>query len=182
MDKTLHANVRGKALIAAAAAVLTLAAASPARSAVVVEVIKCEKPPIVIYGPTPPGNCPAIALDAFTFAGPRSVTTVVATSRKVPVSVSAVASVPKIGKKAPRQIQLSASSQTVEPGRIGRFELAFPSSLYGALQALPPKRFLTMTVTVSATDEVDRVTTTSSVVQLKGQAKPKKPKKAGGSK
>ncbi|HSK49352.1 MAG TPA: hypothetical protein VK889_02535 [Solirubrobacterales bacterium] len=164
---------------------LALIAAPTASAAVVVEVVKCEKPPVVNYGPanlTPPANCPAIALDALVFAGPRSVTTTVATSRKVPVSVSGVASVPRIRKRAPRQIQLSASSQTVEPGRIGRFELAFPSSLYSALQALPPKRFLTLTVTVSATDEIDRVTTTSSVVQLKGQAKPKKRKKAGRSK
>jgi hypothetical protein len=157
-------------------------AATPTASAAVVEVIKCEKPTGVIYGPTPAANCPAIAMDAQAFAGPRSVATLVATSRKVPVSVFGTATVPKIGRKAPRQIQLSASSQTVEPGRLGRFELVFPSSLYGALQALPSKRFLTLTVTVNATDEIDRVTTTNLVVQLKGQAKPKKKKKAGVSK
>ena len=159
--------------------VLALAAAPTASAAV--EGIECEKPPIVIYGPTPAVNCPAIVPDALAFAGPRSASTLVATSRKVPVSVTGTVTVPKIGRKARTQIRLSAPTQAVEPGRIGRFELIFPGALYSALQALPSKRFLTLTVTVSATDEIDRVTTTSLVVQLKGQAKPKK-KKAGGSK
>jgi hypothetical protein len=128
-------------------------------------------------------ECPTVSLEALALAGSKSVTALVASTNKAPVSVSGVVTVPKVRKKAARQIQLTAPTQTVEAGRIGRFELLFPGALQSALKALSPKRFLILTVTVTATDVIGRTTTTSSVVQLKGQGKKAKAKrKKAGSK
>src|SRR5262249_2447439 len=95
--------------------------------------------------------CPTLSLEALALGGTKSVTTLVTSTGKAPISVTGTVTVPKVGKKARRTVQLSAPTQTVEAGRIGRFELLFSGALQSALKALPSKRFLILTVTVSGT-------------------------------
>jgi hypothetical protein len=115
-------------------------------------------------------ECPTVSLDALALAGRRSATALVTTSSRGLVSITGTVRLPKAGKKGKaKTLVLSAPAQTVEPGRLGRFALAFPKSLQKALKALPPKRSLALTVTVTATDVINRVTATSLLVKLKGQ-------------
>jgi hypothetical protein len=115
-------------------------------------------------------ECPIVSLDALAVAGRKSVTALVTTTSRAPVTVTGTVRLPKAGKKGKaRTLQLSAPVQTVELGRLGRFALAFPKPLQDALKALTPKRSLALTVTVTATDVINRVTTTSLLVKLKGQ-------------
>lgn len=117
-------------------------------------------------------ECPVVALEAFLTVGRKSVTALATTTSSAPITVAGSVRLPKSGKKGKaKTLQLSAPVQTVDPGRIGRFTLAFPKSLQKALKALSPQSLLTLTVTVTGTDLVNRSTTSSFQVALRGQAK-----------
>jgi hypothetical protein len=118
--------------------------------------------------------CPTVSLETFSIVGRKSVTALVTTTSRAPVTVTGTVRLPKAGKKGKaKTLLLSAPAQTVDPGRIGRFEIVFPKSLQNALKALSRKSLLTLTVVVTGTDLVNRSTTSSFQVALKGQAKTK---------
>jgi hypothetical protein len=124
--------------------------------------------------------CPVVTLETFPVPAKKSVTLLVTDDSKAAVAISGVVKVPQVkatksgskGKKA-ETIQLTAASQTVEPGKIARFEVVFPKSLQSRLKELSAKKSLTLNLTATATDPVNRLTTSAVAVKLKGQAKPK---------
>jgi hypothetical protein len=119
-------------------------------------------------------ECPTVSLETLSIVGRKSVTALVTTTSRAPVTVTGTVRLPKAGKKGKaKTLLLSAPAQTVDPGRIGRFEIAFPKSLQNALKALSRKSLLTLTVVVTGTDVISRSTTSSFQVALRGQAKTK---------
>jgi len=115
-------------------------------------------------------ECPVVSLDALAVAGRGSATALVTTSTRAQVTVTGTVRLPKAGKKGKaKTLRLSAPVQTVEQGRLGRFALIFPKSLKKTLKAMAPKTSLALTVTVAATDVVNRLTTTTLLVKLRGQ-------------
>jgi hypothetical protein len=115
-------------------------------------------------------ECPTVSLDALAFGGRNSATALVTTSSRGLVSITGTVRLPKAGKKGKaKTLLLSAPAQTIEPGHLGRFALAFPKSLQSALNALSRKRSLALTVTLTATDAINRVTATGLLVKLKGR-------------
>jgi hypothetical protein len=113
--------------------------------------------------------CPIVTLDAISQSGKALVVVLVATSTSAPVAVTGTV---KLGKKG-KPLALSAVTQTVPPGQIARFTLAFPKNLKAKLKDLSPKQALQLNIAASATNVAGQVSTDAVKAKLKGQAKPK---------
>ncbi|HST68138.1 MAG TPA: hypothetical protein VLI94_00595 [Solirubrobacterales bacterium] len=110
--------------------------------------------------------CPPVALSTSKQVNKGSVTIVVTSSTAAPVTVKGIAGLGK-GKKA----KLNGGTQNLVPGTLSKFRLFFPKALKNKLKELPPKRKLTLNVTVTGTSVSGAVTTKTLKVKLKGQAK-----------
>jgi hypothetical protein len=123
-------------------------------------------------------ECPLISLSSFGIASRNSALMLVASSSSVPVTVAATVTVPgkaKKGKKGKAKIlKLTGGAQTVGPGQLARFVVAYSVPLKAALTALSPKKSLTLTVSASAIDATGLASSSATTLRLKGQAKPKK--------
>jgi hypothetical protein len=123
-------------------------------------------------------ECPLIALSSFGIASRNSALVLVASSSSAPVTVAATVTVPgkaKKGKKGKaKTLKLTGGTQTVAPGQLAQFVVAYSVPLKAALTALSPKKSLALTVSASATDATGLVSSSATTLRLKGQAKPKK--------
>jgi hypothetical protein len=123
-------------------------------------------------------ECPLIALSSFGIASRNSALVLVASSSSAPVTVEATVTVPgktKKGKKGKaKTLKLTGGTQTVAPGQLAQFVVAYSVPLKAALTALSPKKSLSLTVSASATDATGLPSSSATTLRLKGQAKPQK--------
>jgi hypothetical protein len=108
--------------------------------------------------------CPVVTLGSAPITHKSSVLLLVATSSQAPVSVAGTV---KVGKGKP--VTLSGGAQTVAPGKLAQFALKFSKKLSSKLAELSSKQSLKLAITATATDSIGRLTTSSSIVKLKGQ-------------
>jgi hypothetical protein len=122
-------------------------------------------------------ECPLISLSSFGIASRNSALMLVASSSSAPVAVTATVTVPgkaKKGKKGKaKTLKLTGGTQTVAPGQLAQFVVAYSVPLKAALSALSPKKSLALTVSASATDATGLPSSSATTLRLKGQAKPK---------
>lgn len=123
-------------------------------------------------------ECPLISLASFGVASRNSALMLVASSSSTPVTVAATVTVPgktKKGKKGKaKTLKLTGGTQTVAPGQLAQFVVAYSVPLKAALTALSPKKSLALTVSTSATDATGLLSSSTNTLRLKGQAKPQK--------
>ena len=123
-------------------------------------------------------ECPLISLSSFGIASRNSALALVASSSSAPVTVAATVTVPgktKKGKKGKaKTLKLTGGTQTVAPGQLAQFVVAYSVPLKAALTALSPKKSLALTVSASAIDATGLLSSSTNTLRLKGQAKPKK--------
>jgi hypothetical protein len=110
--------------------------------------------------------CPVVAVSSLSLTHPKAVTVYVSSSLSAPVAVSGTV---KIGKG--KSATLKAPGQTVTPGALARFNLAFTKPVLRTLKALTTKKLLTVTVSASATNVAGSVSTATSQLKLRGQRK-----------
>ncbi|HZO05267.1 MAG TPA: hypothetical protein VFB52_02695 [Solirubrobacterales bacterium] len=108
--------------------------------------------------------CPTVSLATFAVVKPNAVLLLVSTSSTAPVAVTGSV---KAGKGKP--LALSAAKQTVSPGGLARFKLAFPKRLSGALAELESSKSLKLKVKATATDVAGRAAVSASTVKLRGR-------------
>lgn len=117
--------------------------------------------------------CPVVTVSSLSLSHAKAVTVYISSSLSAPIAVSGTV---KLGKG--KTAALGGPGQTVAPGTLGRFNLAFPKPVLKTLAALTTKKALTLTVTASATNVTGSPSTATSTVKLRGQKKQsKKPKK-----
>jgi len=123
-------------------------------------------------------ECPLISLSSFGIASRNSALMLVASSSSAPVTVEATVTVPgktKKGKKGKaKTLKLTGGTQTVAPGQLAQFVVAYSVPLKAALTALSPKKSLALTISASATDATGLPSSSATTLRLKGQAKPRK--------
>jgi hypothetical protein len=113
--------------------------------------------------------CPVVTVSSLSMSHPKAVTVYISSSLSAPIAVTGTV---KLGKgKTPT---LTTPGQTVAPGTLGRFNLAFTKQVRKTLAALSPKKSLTLTVTASATNVTGSPSTATSTVKLRGQKKQSK--------
>jgi hypothetical protein len=110
--------------------------------------------------------CPVVTVSSLSLSHPKAVTVYVSSSLAAPVAVSGTVTIGK-GKTA----ALKAPGQTVTPGALARFNLAFTKPVLKTLKALTTKKLLTVTVSASATNVAGTVSTATSKLKLRGQRK-----------
>jgi len=110
--------------------------------------------------------CPVVTVSSLSLAHPKAVTVYVSSSLSAPVAVSGTV---KIGKG--KTTTLKAPVQTVAPGALGRFNLAFTQPVLRTLRSLTTKKLLTVTISASATNVAGSVSTATSKLKLRGQRK-----------
>jgi hypothetical protein len=131
--------------------------------------------------------CPAIGLEVAPIVGKGSVEVLVVADHPAPVTVKGVVGtkrgsgsngkVPRRPVRGPQTgARLAGGTQTLTSGRIGRFTLKFPKRLKTALAVRPSNQFLNLKLEVTAPNVAGQVTTSSSIVKLKGTAH-KRPKR-----
>ncbi|HEU4944093.1 MAG TPA: hypothetical protein VFT10_02925 [Solirubrobacterales bacterium] len=133
-------------------------------------------------------DCPPIVLTTTGIARKGLAQILVTASSAASVSVSGTVNVPKKPKKGKGKgkagksalVRINGGTQGVTPGVIAKFTLILPQKVKAALQALPRKRFLTLTATASATDVAGRPSSSSVKVKLRGTAAPKRKAKGKG--
>jgi hypothetical protein len=111
--------------------------------------------------------CPPVVLSTSTQVKKGSVTVIVTSSAAAPVTVKGVA---KLGKG--KKVTINGGLQSLIPNTLNKFQLFFPKGLRKKLKELPPKRAVTLEVTVSGTSVTGAVTTQTQKLKLRGQAKP----------
>lgn len=116
--------------------------------------------------------CPVVTIGSKPFVGKKAVTLYVATSLSAPVGVTATVSLGN-GKKA----TLNAATKTVAPGTVTPFKLALTKTVTKALEELPTKQSLQLSIVASATNVTGSPSTRTSKVKLRGRAKPTHHKK-----
>jgi len=109
-------------------------------------------------------ECPTVALGTFAVVKRKAVVLLVSSSSAAPVKVSGTV---KLGKGKP--LTLAAAEQSVPPGALARFKLAFPKRLSGALDELAKARSLKLNLTATATDLAGRPAVAASTVKLRGR-------------
>lgn len=117
--------------------------------------------------------CPVVTVSSLSLSHPKAVTVYISSSLSAPIAVSGTV---KLGKG--KTATLTAPGQTVAPGSLGRFNLAFPKPVLKTLGSLTTKKSLGLTVTASATNVAGSPSTATSTVKLRGQRKPTQAKKA----
>jgi hypothetical protein len=117
--------------------------------------------------------CPPVALSATSAAGKGLVSVLVTANEQASVTVTGAVVLGK-GKSA----QLSGGTQIVVPGTIAKFVVLFPQQLKSKLKQLRPKKFLTLNLAATAPNLVGAASASNLTVKLRGQAKPKRHKKA----
>jgi hypothetical protein len=117
--------------------------------------------------------CPAVSLNASSIVKKTLAKVLVTSDLQAPVTVKGSV---KLGKG--KSAKLSGGTQIVAPGVISRFTLLFPGKLKSKLEELSKKRFLSLKLTVTATNLVGAPTVRTLKVKLKGQAKPKPRRKS----
>lgn len=126
--------------------------------------------------------CPAIGLEVAPVVNKGSVEVLVVADHPAPVTVNGAVGfswgigsngkVPRRPARGPRtDAKLAGGTQTLASGRIGRFTLKFPKRLRKALAVRPPNQSLNMKLEVTATNVAGQLTTSSSIVKLKGTAR-----------
>lgn len=127
--------------------------------------------------------CPAIGLEVVPIVNKGSVVVLVVADHPAPVTVTGL--IGRLGEtgrkiKVPRRVpvraphfatKLTGGTQSLAGGRIGRFTLELPKRLKAMLALRPPNRLLKMRVVVTATNVAGQITTSSSLVRLKGTAR-----------
>lgn len=108
--------------------------------------------------------CPVVTVSSLSLSHPKAVTVYVSSSLSAPVAVSGMV---RLGKG--KATTLKAPGQTVAPGTLGRFNLAFTKPVRKTLAALTPKKALTMTISASATNVAGSISTATSKMKLRGQ-------------
>ncbi len=116
--------------------------------------------------------CPAVTLSASATTKKGLARILVTTNLQATVTVAGTV---KLGKGKPAK--LSGGTQIVAPGTLAKFTLLFPKKLREALKSLPSKRTLTLSVTATSPNIVGSPTVKTLKLHLKGQAKPKKPRR-----
>jgi len=125
--------------------------------------------------------CPAIGLEVAQIVNRGSIEVLVVADHPAPVTVSGAVGVfrgsgsngktPRNPARGPRtDAKLAGGTQTLASGRIGRFTLRFPKRLKAALAVRPSNQSLKMKIDVTATNVAGQITTSSSIVKLKGTA------------
>jgi hypothetical protein len=115
---------------------------------------------------------PVVALSTSAVAKKGLMTVLITSSTQAPVTVTGTA---KLGKG--KTAKLNGGTQIVAPGAIARFTLLFPQKLKNKLKQLSPKQRLTVNVVATAVNSAGQPSTRALKVKLKGQAKPKKPRR-----
>jgi hypothetical protein len=115
---------------------------------------------------------PVVALSTSAVAKKGLMTVLITSSTQAPVTVTGTA---KLGKG--KTAKLNGGTQIVAPGTIARFTLLFPQKLKNKLKQLSPKQRLTVNVVATAVNSAGQPSTRALKVKLKGQAKPKKPRR-----
>jgi hypothetical protein len=114
-------------------------------------------------------ECPVVVLDAYAIPGKSKVVVVISTSTAAPVTVSGSVKLPKTAKaSASAATTLKKVTQTVSPGKLGRFVLKFPGKLKAALEELPKGKKLKLKITASATNVAGQVSKDTTKLNLKG--------------
>jgi hypothetical protein len=114
-------------------------------------------------------ECPVVVLDSLPIAGKNAVTVLVGISNEAPVTVSGSVKLPKTAKaSASAAAKLKKVTQTVSPGKLGRFVLKFPGKLKAALKELPKGKKLKLKITASAANVAGQVSTDTTKLNLKG--------------
>jgi hypothetical protein len=120
-------------------------------------------------------DCPPISISSFGLARRSSALVLVSANGSATVDVSGSVSLPKARRRrvkparASAQLRLTAPTQAVEDGQIGRFMLRFPPALRASLATLPRKRSVTLDVTSTATDPAGQRSSSRLSIRLKGQ-------------
>jgi hypothetical protein len=109
-------------------------------------------------------ECPIVTVEASAAAKRGSAAVLVTTNHTAPVKVTGAV---KLGKG--KKVKLSGGTQTVSPGKLGRFTLKFSKKLKTALGELSPKQSLKLKVTATATDLIGRLSSDKLPVKLKGE-------------
>jgi hypothetical protein len=117
--------------------------------------------------------CPLIALSTSSTARRGLVTVLITSSSQATVTVAGTV---KLGKG--KSAKLSGGTQIVAPGTLAKFTLLFPEKLKAKLKTLSPKQSLTLNLAATAPNVVGAVSASNLKLKLKGQAKPKRHKKA----
>jgi hypothetical protein len=117
--------------------------------------------------------CPVVTVSSLSLSHPKAVTVYISSSLSAPIAVTGTV---KLGKG--KTATLKTPGQTVAPGTLGRFNLAFTKQVRKTLAALSTKKSLTLTVTASATNVTGSPSTATSTVKLRGEKKPTPAKKA----
>ena len=131
--------------------------------------------------------CPAIGLEVVPIVNRGSVEVLVVADHPAPVTVKGVVGfswgigsngkVPRRPARGPRtDAKLAGGTQTLASGRLRRFRLKFPKRLKAALAVRTSNQSLRMKIDVTATNAAGQLTTSSSIVKLKGTAH-KRPKR-----
>jgi hypothetical protein len=110
--------------------------------------------------------CPVVTVSSLSLPHPKAVTVYISSSLSAPIAVTATV---KLGKG--KTTALTTPGQTVAPGALGRFNLALTKPVLKKLAALSARRFLTLTITASATNVTGSPSTATSTVKLRGQKK-----------
>ncbi|MBS1676024.1 MAG: hypothetical protein JST08_01440 [Actinobacteria bacterium] len=111
--------------------------------------------------------CPVVTVSSLSMSHPKAVTVYVAISLSAPVAVTGTV---KLGKD--KTTTLRSRAQTVAPGTLARFNLAFTKPVLKTLKALTTKKSLTVTVAASATNLTGTQSTATSKLKLRGQKAP----------
>lgn len=110
-------------------------------------------------------ECPTVRLNAFAVVKKNAVLLLLASSESAPVTVSATV---KLGKGKP--LTLKAGTQTVAPGGLARFRLAFPKRLSQALGELGKGKSLKLKLKAAATDVAGRASNSTLQVKLRASS------------
>jgi hypothetical protein len=109
--------------------------------------------------------CPTAKIDSAATVAKNKITVLVATD--LATSASATGTAKAGGKK----VTLTGGPMTLTPGALTKLTVKVPGPLKKALAALPAKKSLKVTLTVSATNIVGAPTTDTVTVKLPGRAR-----------
>lgn len=131
------------------------------------------------HGPCPsaPPAPAALSLSAFALSGKSAALVLAAASADTTLKVSGTVKLPAKGKRGgksrrPRasvRLVLRAKAKAVAGGQITRFKLRYPGRLRSSLAALPRKRSLVLSVTVSGANAAGQAATSATRMKLPGQ-------------
>jgi hypothetical protein len=128
-------------------------------------------------------SCPLVTLGGVGKPKKDSAQILISASSQAPVTVVGSVKIPKKGKKGKaRQVTIQGGTQSVSPGAVIPFNLAYPPALKRALTALPPSKSLPLLVTMTATDLAGQTSASQLTLKLKGQKKDKAKAKGKGKK